>query len=397
MSSVKTRYRFRLYPTPEQEQQLARTFGCVRVVYNHFLRLRTDAYREGKQIGYHESSALLSELKKTEEYAWLNEVSCVPLQQSLRHLQTAFVNFFEKRTDYPSFKRKHAKQSAEYTRSAFRFDPNTKTLEVAKLGKLKVRWSRDFTSLPTTVTITKRPSGRYFVTLCLDEPVRELPKTGKSVGVDLGINRLATLSTGEHVPNPRHLHRMGKRLARLQRRLSRRQKTSNRYASLKRKMARLHERIGDCRSDALHQLTTRLVRDHDLICVEDLNVCGLVQNHCLARSLSDAALGTFRRLLEYKCLRYGKTCVAVDRFFPSSKTCSACGHILAELPLSCREWDCPECKTRHDRDHNAAVNILAVGHTESQNGRGGTRRPVRASARKGKSRRNVNHQKTSRS
>lgn len=390
---VKTRYRFRLYPTAEQEQILARVFGCVRFVYNRFLRLRTDAYREGRKIGYHESSALLTELKQTEECAWLNEVSCVPLQQSLRHLQIAFVNFFEKRTAYPSFKKKHAKQAAEYTRSAFKYDHQTKTLEVAKLGKLKIRWSRAFTSEPTTVTIIKRPSGRYYVTLCLDEPVQELPKTGKSVGVDLGVNRLATLSTGEYIPNPRHLFRRTKKLARLQRRLSRRQKDSNRYASLKKKIARLHERIGDCRSDALHKLTTRLVRDFDLVCIEDLNVRGMVKNHCLARSLSDASLGQFRRLLEYKCLRYDKTCVAVDRFFPSSKTCSVCGHILHDLPLSCREWDCPECKTHHDRDHNAAVNILAVGHTDSQNGRGEVIRRKKASAFSRKPRRSVNHRK----
>lgn len=370
---VKTRYRFRLYPTPEQEQALARVFGCVRVVYNLFLRLRTDAYREGHRIGYHESSASLTELKKTEDYTWLNEVSSVPLQQSLRHLQSAFVNFFEKR-------------AAEYTRSAFKYDPTTETLEVAKLGKLKVRWSRGFTSLPTTITITKRPSGRYFVTLCLDEPVKKLPKTGQAVGVDLGISRLATFSTGERVSNPRYLFRQRRKLARWQRRLSRRQRTSNRYARLKRRIAMLHERIGDCRNDTLHKLTTRLVRDYDLVCIEDLHVRGMVKNHCLARSLGDAAFGTFRRLLEYKCLRYGKTCVAVDRFFPSSKLCSSCGHILTQLGLSSREWDCPECETHHDRDYNAAVNILAVGHTDSQNGRREAVRPVRAAARKGASR-----------
>lgn len=396
-SCVKIRYRFRCYPTPKQEQILARTFGCVRYVYNWALRLRTDAYRNGEKIGYHETSSLLTELKRDPDHIWLNEVSCVPLQQSLRHLQRAFVNFFDKRAAYPSLKKKHAKQSAEYTRSAFKYNQKTKTLEIAKLGKLKVRWSREFSSIPTTVTITKRPSGRYYVTLCLDEPVQDLPKTGQSVGVDLGISRLATLSTGEFVPNPKHLHRRTKKLARLQRRLSRRDNGSKRYARLRQRIALLHERIADARKDALDKLTTQLVRDFDLICIEDLNVRGMVQNHCLARSLSDAALGEFRLLLEYKCLRYGKRCVAVDRFFPSSKTCSACGHILAQLPLSCREWDCPECKTHHDRDHNAAVNILAVGHTDSQNGRRGTIRPVRAKARKGKSPRSVNHRKTSRS
>lgn len=385
---MKVRYRFRFYPTIPQQRDLARTFGACRYVYNFALRLRSDSYKAGKTINYNASSAALTTLKKEPDHAWLNEVSCVPTQQALRHLQTAFRNFFEKRSAYPTFKRKHGKQAAEYTRSAFKWDAKIKTLTIAKIGVLKVRWSREFQSDPTTVTITKDTAGRYFVTLCLDETFKHWPKTGKVVGIDLGINRLATLSNGERIPNLRHGECLQKNLARAQRVMARRKKGSGRRERARLRVAKIYARIADSRIGYLNKVTTDLVHRFDTVCMEDLNIRGMVRNHCLARSISDAALGTFVRMVEYKCDRYGKELKKIDRWYPSSKRCSICGHIVERLPLSVREWDCPECKAHHDRDKNAAVNILTAGHAVT--GRGGSVSRKAGKPAKRSTRRSVN-------
>lgn len=365
---MKLCYRFRFYPTLEQEQKLSRIFGATRFVYNWALKLRTDSYRAGQTINYHTSSAALTILKKKPGHEWLKEISSVPTQQALRHLQSAFKNYFEKRSAYPRFKKKHGKQSIEYTRSAFKWNTNTQRLTVSQLGSLQVRISRRFKSNPTTLTITKSPSGRYFVTLVLNEPKTDLPKTGQTVGVDLGVNRLATLSTGEYIPNTKTLGKYLCKLAHEQRTLSRRVRGSCRYERQRIKVARLHEKIANTRQDYLHKFTTDLVRRFDVICIEDLNVRGMIQNHHLARSLSDASLGMVRMLLEYKCAWYGRDLKKVDRFFPSSKQCWVCGHILESLHLSVRSWMCPNCHTLHDRDENASQNILAAGHAVSARG-----------------------------
>ena len=369
VSLSKVRFKYRFYPTLEQERHLACVFGCVRFTYNWALQLRTDAYRNGTSLNYNATSAALTQLKKQQEMAWLNEVSCVPTQQSLRHLQIAFKNFFDKRATYPTFKKRRGKQSAEYTRSAFKYEAQSNALSVSGLGKLKVRWSRTFESSPTTITITKDCCGRYFVTLCLEESFEELAKTGQNIGVDLGINRLATLSNGERIANPKHSNRRRRELAHQSRHLARKTKGSKRWEKQRLKVARVHARIADTREDYLHKVTTDLVRRFDLICMEDLNMRGLVKNHKLARSLCDASFGMFRSMLQYKCTRYGKEWVAIDRFFPSSKMCSACGVVKGSLPLDVRQWTC-ECGVRHDRDLNAAQNIVAVGHTV--NARGGS-------------------------
>ena len=334
---------------------LARVFGSCRWAYNTMLKIRTDAYANGEKINYVQSSAIFTKLRHSDETKWLEEVSCVPTQQSLRHLQSAFQSFFDKRGKYPSFKKKRGKQAAEYTVSGFKYKYGI--LSVAQLGNLDVRWSRKFASSPTTVTITKSPAGRYYVTLVLDEVVEHLPKTNASVGIDLGINRLATLSTGERIPNPQHLKSKLKKLARLQRIMSRRKKGSGRRDRARIAVAKLQESIADSRNDYLNKVTTDLVRRFDFIATEDLNVRGMVKNHCLARSISDASFGYFVRMLEYKCEWYGKTLVKIDRFFPSSKRCFDCGHVIESLPLSIREWTCPECGVIHDRDENAAMNI----------------------------------------
>lgn len=384
---VKVRYTFRIYPSEPQKRVLAKTFGCVRVAYNSALKLRTDSFKDGKPVNYNASSAALTALKKTPERAFLNEVSSVPLQQSLRHLQTAYSNFFAKRAKYPRFKRKHGRQSAEYTTSGFKWEPRNQNLTVAKLGRLDVHWSRRFTSTPTTATITKREDGRFFVTLCLDEPVSRLPKTGLKVGIDLGVNRLATLSTGERISNPKHL---GNNLANLraqQRVLSRRKKGSGRWHRQRLKVARLHSHIASSRKDWLDKVTTGLVRRFDVLSIEDLNVRGMVKNHCLARAISDVGMSQFRQMLEYKAAWYGKEIRLCDRFFPSSKRCHYCGWVAEKMPLDVREWTC-RCGKHHDRDENASHNILAGG--QPVKARGESVRLVRASARKSSLRRNVN-------
>jgi len=379
---VRVKYKYRFYPSQAQKEHLAQTFGCVRVVYNWALRQRTDAYASGEKMNYNQSSAALSLLKKDVDYAWLNDVSCVPTQQALRHLQTAFKNFFDKRSKYPTFKSKRAKQSAEYTRSAFKWDAGNKNLRIAKLGRLNVKWSRDFNSVPTTVTITKDCADRYFVTLTLDEQFSPLCKTHESVGVDVGLNRLATLSNGERIPNPKHTRVWEAKLAKEQRNLAKKTKGSNRYELQRLRVAKIHAKIADSRKDNLDKFTTNNVKRFDLIAIEDLNVRGMIKNHCLAKSISDASFRKIRSMLEYKCERYGKQVVAIDRWFPSSKRCHSCGFVVKSMPLSVRTWTCPECSTEHDRDLNAALNILAVGQTVS--GRGEIVRPAKLRASKAK-------------
>jgi putative transposase len=386
---VKARHNYRIYPTPEQVDQLARTFGCTRLIYNWGLALRAEAYRNGAPLNYAQTSAALTKLKQTPERAFLNEVSCIPLQQSLRDLQSAYVSFFEKRTGYPRFRRKDGPQSAEYTANGFGFDAKNRTLSLAKIGRIKVKWSRDFLAEPSSLRVLRDPAGRYFVSMVVDVAPVKVVATGENVGVDFGLNRLATLSTGERVPNPKHSYRLQRRMALLQRRLAKKIKGSNRRKLAVLRVAKLHAKIADTRKDAAHKLTTNLVRRFDTICIEDLNLRGMVKNHSLARSVSDAGIGMLSRMLVEKGERYGRTVVKIDRWFPSSKTCSACGDINAAVVLGVKDWTCPSCAVHHDRDDNAAKNILAVGLTVAA--RGGTVRPSRAPARNGKSLRSVNH------
>lgn len=377
---MKQRWTFRCYPTERQQKELARVFGCCRYVYNWFLSERTKAFKDGKRMNYNQSSAALTKLKKDSEHKWLNEVSCVPIQQSLRHLQNAFVNFFEKRASYPAFKKKSHRQGAEFTRSAFKYDIDNRNLVLSKIGRIKIKWSRVLPSYPTTATIIRNSSGRWFISFVVEVKDREFPKTKESVGIDFGISRLATLSNGEHVPNPKHLAKRDKRLRWAQRQLARKQKGSNRYNRCRKYVAKLHEKISDSRKDAIEKFTTDIVKRFDLICVEDLHLRGMVKNHSLARSLSDAAIGLALRKIKEKAERYGKKTVKIDRFFPSSKMCNVCGSLNEKLTLGGRVWTCERCHTVHDRDDNASKNILAVGQTVSARGAGV--RTVRTSVRK---------------
>jgi putative transposase len=273
------RQTFRCYPSARQRRFLRKTFGCVRFVYNKALRFRNDRYAADKTpTRYGQLRAALTAWKKEPDSLWLNEVSCVPLRQTLRRLQTAFRGFFEKRTAFPGFKSKHGEQAAEFTRSAFTWDGKQNNLRLAKMGHLPIRWSRQFASIPSTVTITKNRAGQYFAILCLDEHVEALPGTGQSVGIDLGINRMATLSKGELVANPRHLERRLRRMGSLQRCLSRRTKCSGRWRRQKLRVARLHVRIANSRKDHLDKPTTSLVRRFDVLCIEHLDVRGMLRN-----------------------------------------------------------------------------------------------------------------------
>ena len=364
--NVRTAYRCRAYPDQAQRALLARTFGCVRVVWNRVLAERHRLYHaEGASMSYAASDAALTAMKKDADLAFLGEVSSVPLQQALRHQHKAFCAFFAKRARYPRFKSRYARQSAHYTRSAFSMRGGV--LRLAKMGgPLRFIWSWpevDVTGLdPTMVVVSREPDGRWYVTFAVDGQLPEpLPATGRAVGVDLGIRDFAVTSDGERIANPRHLERKARNLARYQRRLARCRDGSANGAKAKAKVARAHRKVRSARLDFLHRASTRLVRQNDVIVIEDLNVCGMVRNRHLARVISDCGWGEFRRQLAYKCQRYGRRLVVIDRWYPSSKTCVACGHLLAELSLATRHWICPSCGTRHDRDINAAKNILAAG------------------------------------
>jgi putative transposase len=380
---VKRAFKYRFFPTDAQAAELSRTFGCVRKVYNLALAARTQAWVRQERVNYNQTSAMLTAWKKTQELAYLGEVSSVPLQQALRHLQVAFTNFFGKRAQYPRFKsRKKSRRSAEYTTSGFRFRAGRLTL--AKMAEpLDIVWSRPLPEgvQPSTVTVSQDAAGRWFVSLLCDDTITPAPATTNAVGVDAGITSLLTLSTGEKITNPRHERKDRTRLAKAQRELSRKAKGdgANR-AKARRKVARIHARIADRRRDFLHKLTTRLVRENQTVVIEDLTVRNMVKNHKLARAISDASWRELRTMLEYKTAWYGRELVAVDRFFPSSKLCGACGAIRAKLPLNVRTWTC-ECGVVHDRDVNAANNLLAAGLAVSVWGAGV--RPQRESSRTG--------------
>ena len=364
-TQVKRAFKYRFHPTDEQAAELARTFGCVRKVYNMALAARTEAWARQERVNYNATSAMLTAWKKTEELAFLNEVSSVPLQQALRHLQLAFTNFFGKRAKYPRFKsRKKSRRSAEYTTSAFRFRNGELTLAKMR-DPLGIVWSRPLPqdARPSTVTVSQDAAGRWYVSLLVEDPtVQPLPHAATAVGIDAGLDHLLILSTGEKITNPKHERKDRARLAKAQRELSRKAKGdgANRRKA-RRKVARIYARIADRRRDGLHKLTTRLVRENQTLVIEDLAVRNMVKNRTLARAISDAAWSQFRNLLEYKAAWYGREVIAVDRFFPSSKRCSHCGTLRKKMPLDVRTWTCDCCGTTHDRDVNAARNLMAAG------------------------------------
>jgi putative transposase len=356
-------FKYRFYPTPEQESLLRRTMGCTRLVYNRALATRTEAwYNDKKRVSYSDTSAMLTEWKKQVDLQFLNEVSCVPLQQGLRHLQKAFSNFFEGRASYPTFKKKRNGGSAEFTKSAFKYKDGQVYLAKCSLA-LPIRWSRELPkgASPSTITVKLSPSGRWTVSLLVDVEIETLPKSPNQIGVDLGVTSLVARSDGEKIANPSWFKAKRAKLIRAQKALSRKEKGSNNRHKARLKVAKVHQEISDARKDFLHKLTTRLVRENQTIAVEDLAVKNMVKNRKLALSISDASWGELVRQLEYKCEWYGRILVKIDRWFPSSKRCGNCGHVVEKLPLNIRQWECPNCGKIHDRDINAAQNILAAG------------------------------------
>jgi len=305
---------------------------------------------------------MLTGWKKDESLSFLNEVSSVPLQQGLRHLQTGFTNFFAGRAKYPNFKKKRNGGSAEFTKAAFGFKDGQVFLAKC-FEPLSIRWSRAMPHgvEPSTVTVKLTPSGKWFVSLLVDVAIEPLPFVNAKIGIDMGITSLLALSTGEKIANPKTFRAKYKSLKKAQKALTRKQKGSNNRYKARIKVARAHEAIVNTRKDFLHKLTTRLVRENQTIAIEDLAVKNMVKNRKLALSISDASWGELVRQLEYKCEWYGRELVKIDRCFPSSKRCSNCGHTVLKLPLDIRSWNCTECGVSHDRDVNAAINVLAAG------------------------------------
>lgn len=363
-STVKRAYKYRFYPNAEQADQLARTFGCVRYVYNRALAERSRAWtQEKRRVTHADTDKMLTAWKRDPETEWLAEPSKGPLQATLRNLQSAYDKFWRKQSKYPRFKRKgKTRDSATYFSNCFTF--RSGQLKLAKMAEpLDVRWSRPLPegAVPSSVTVSRDSANRYFVSLLVEETIEPLPKTDSVVGIDAGITTLLTLSTGEKITNPRHEKRDRERLAKAQRNLSRKQKGSANRAKARLKVARIHARIADRRRDNLHKITTRLIRENQTVMIEDLAVRNMVRNRSLARAISDASWSELRRMLEYKAQWYGREVVAIDRWYPSSKTCSNCGRIVESLPLNVRSWTCAGCGSVHDRDVNAARNICAVG------------------------------------
>ena len=379
-------YKYRFYPTEERKNLLARTFGCCRYVYNWALRLRTDAYyQEHKHIGYHETSAAIPLLKQQAETAWLNDVASVPLQQSLRHLDKAFRNFFEGRASYPTFKKKHGAQAATYVGTAFKWDGDAITLAKMQTS-LDIHWSRPLPAgcQPTRVTVSKDKANRYFVSILVQEEITPLSIVNKQVGLDLGLKSMVITSDGDAYGNPKFFAHDEKKLAKAERNKARKKKGSKNRAKARLKVASLHARIADRRRDYQHKLSTQLIRENQVVCVESLSVKNLLKNHNLAKAIADVGWGEFVRQLEYKAEWYGRILIKIDTWYPSSKRCFACGHILDSLPLDIRVWTCPTCGMLHDRDINAAKNVLAAGLAASDCGE--MVRPARVKARSGTSR-----------
>jgi len=376
----KRAYKYRFYPTDEQKKILAQTFGCCRFVYNWGLSTRKTAYfQHGKSLYYNDLAAMLPALK--EQYPWLRDTSSVPLQQALRHLDRAFVNFFEGRAAYPTFKKKRHEQSATFVSNAFMWDRQALTL--AKMyAPLEIVWHRPLPQgcKPSSVTIIKDSANRYFVSILVADDIKPLPMVNQMVGLDLGIKSMVALSTGESIGNPRYFAKDEKRLAKAQRRLAKKKKGSKNRNKARLKVAKIHARIADRRRDYQHKLSTRIAHENQVICVESLAVKNMVKNHSLAKAISDVGWGEFVHQLEYKSQWYGRTLIKIDRFSPSSKTCHACKHVLDSLLLDIREWVCPACGVVHDRDTNAALNILAEGLSAAACG--GSVRPVRVRARR---------------
>lgn len=357
---VNRTYRFRIYPTAEQEILLAKHFGCTRYVYNHFLNERKEQYQADKKSdNYYKQSTTLTKLKKEEDTKWLKEVNSQSLQFALRSLDTAFLNFFRGNAQFPKFKSRKHKNA--FTIPQFGKLENDKIIIPKFKDGIKVKLHREVDGKIGKMNITRTPTGKYYVSIFTEQEIEELPKTNKQVGIDLGLKDFVITSDNKKFKNNRYTKKYARELKKAQQHLSRKQKGSNGFEKQKLKVAKIHEKIASCRLDTLHKVSKELVESYDLISVEDLNVKGMIKNHKLSKHIADASWGNFVTILQYKCDWYGKEFVKVNRFYPSSKTCGDCGWINQELKLSDREWTCKSCGVVHDRDVNASKNILKEG------------------------------------
>jgi putative transposase len=376
---MQLRYNFRVYPTPGQRAALARTFGCARVVYNDALRARQDAYAAGEKLSDTDvQRRVVSEAKRTEQRAWLSKVASVALVQACQDARMAYRNWFDsmsgkrsgRKVGRPKFRsRKDNRQAVRFTRNGFSIKPNG-NLYAAKIGELNIRWSRELPSAPSSVTLIKDAASRYFASFVVDVDQEPLPTTGTEVGIDLELATFAVLSDGKTIASPKFLRSAERKLRKAQQALSRKDKGSKNRAKARVRVAKAHAKVCDARTDWAHKHSTAIIRDNQAVYVEDLCVSGLGRTR-LAKSAHDAAWGTFLRVLENKAQRYGRVVHRIDRFYPSSQICSECGRVDGKKPLSVRDWTCP-CGAHHDRDLNAAKNILAAGRAERLNACGET-------------------------
>ncbi|TCZ78982.1 transposase [Paenibacillus albiflavus] len=366
-------YKFRIYPNQEQEILIAKTMGCSRFVYNHFLNLWNEEYsKSGKGLSYHACSAMLPKMKKDESTHWLKEADSIAIQSSLQYLADSFSRFFKKQNHKPQFKSKKNPLQSYTTKNVNNsIELKEKYLKLPKLGLVKFAKSQEPSGRILNATIRKNASGKFFVSILCEEEIYELSKTGCAIGIDFGITDFAIFSDGRKIDNNKFTSKMEKKLKREQRKLSRRalivkKKGSHlfeakNYQKQKRIVARLHEKVMNQRTDFLNKLSTEIIKNHDMICIEDLNTKGMLRNHKLAKSISDVSWSSFVTKLQYKADWYGRDIIKVDKWFPSSQICSECGHEDGNKSLEIRDWTCPICLTHHDRDINASINILTEG------------------------------------
>jgi putative transposase len=387
--AVQVRYRYRLYPTPGQQQALARAFGCARVVYNDCLRLRDACHASGEKISDTEvQRRVITLAKRAPERAWLGEVASVALVQACQDARRAYRNWFDslsgrrkgRTVGHPAFRRKHYRQSIRLTRNGFAM--HGLKLYVAKVGDIMVEWSRDLPSVPSSVTVIREPDGRYYASFVVERAATPLPLCDREIGVDVGLSHLAVTSDGEVIGNPRFMRAKERKLARAQRALSRKQKGSANRAKARQRVAVVHRKVRESRLDHAHKTALRLVRDNQAVYAEDLCVSGLARTR-LAKSVHDAGWSQLVRLIEEKAVQYGRTFARIGRFEPTSQVCSACGVKDGPKPLHVRQWTCAACGTIHDRDVNAAKNILAAGRADKSNACRGSVRPGLALAAPG--------------